>query len=41
MKLEVNELTFDVCVPVKDVVGEPAVGRRFKGNIWMQGNVCL
>ena len=39
MKLEVNELTFDVCVPVKDVVGEPAVGRRFKGNIWMQGRI--
>ena len=37
MNLEVNGLTFDVCVPVKSVVGEPAVGRRFKGNIWMQG----
>lgn len=37
MTLEVNGLTFDVCVPVKEVVGEPAVGRRFKGNIWMQG----
>ena len=37
MSLEVNGLTFDVCVPVKCVVGEPAVGRRFKGNIWMQG----
>ena len=21
----------------REVVGEPAVGRRFKGNIWMQG----
>lgn len=39
MSLEVNELTFDVCVPVKDVVGEPEVGRRFKGNIWMQGSI--
>ena len=37
MTLEVNGLTFDVCVPVKEVVGEPGVGRRFKGNIWMQG----
>ena len=37
MTLEVNGLSFDVCVPVKEVVGEPAVGRRFKGNIWMQG----
>jgi hypothetical protein len=39
MKLEVNELTFDVCVPAKDVTGEPAVGRRFKGDIWMQGRI--
>ena len=37
MSLEVNGLTFDVCVPAREVVGEPAVGRRFKGNIWMQG----
>lgn len=39
MKLEVNELTFDICVPVKDVIGEPAVGRRFKGDMWLQGRV--
>ncbi|MGN1266530.1 MAG: DUF3881 family protein [Dorea sp.] len=39
MKMEVNELQFDLCVPVKRVVGEPAVGRRFKGNIWMQGKI--
>lgn len=39
MRLDVNELQFDVCVPVKSLVGEPAPGRRFKGNIWMQGRV--
>lgn len=39
MKMEVNELQFDLCVPVENVVGEPAVGRRFKGNIWMQGRI--
>lgn len=39
MKLEVNGLTFDICVPVKGVVGDPAVGRRFKGNMWMQGRI--
>lgn len=39
MYLDVNGLTFDICVPVKEVVGEPAVGRRFKGNIWMQGSI--
>ena len=39
MKLEVNELTFDICVPVKEVMGEPAVGRRFRGEVWMQGRI--
>lgn len=39
MKLEVNGLTLDICIPVNEVVGEPAKGRRFKGNIWMQGNI--
>lgn len=32
-----NELTFDVAINIMDVVGEPAVGRRFKGIIWLQG----
>lgn len=39
MKLEVNELTFDICVPVKEVIGEPAVGRRFKADMWLQGRI--
>lgn len=39
MTLQVNELKFDVCVPVKEVLGEPAVGRRFKANIWLQGYI--
>ena len=39
MKLEVNDMTFDVCVPAKEVTGEPLAGRRFKGNIWLQGRV--
>lgn len=39
MNLEVNDLRFDLCVPVSRVVGEPAVGRRFKGNIWLQGRI--
>ena len=37
MKLQVNELDFDVCVSAKEVLGEPEIGRRFKGNIWLQG----
>lgn len=37
--LDVNELIFDVCIPKHKVFGEPAVGRRFKGNIWLQGRI--
>ena len=32
-----NELTFDVCINIIDLFGEPQVGRRFKGIIWLQG----
>jgi len=34
-----NELTFDVCVNIIDLLGEPQVGRRFKGIIWLQGQI--
>ena len=37
MKLEVNEMQFDVVVPVEKLLGEPKAGRRFKGTIWLQG----
>ncbi len=39
MRLDVNELIFDICVPVKNVIGDAAVGRRFKGNMWLQGRI--
>lgn len=39
MTLDVNELQFDVCIPEKEVMGVPEVGRRFKGNIWLQGKI--
>lgn len=39
MKLDVNELQFDICIPAGAVLGEPAVGRRFKGVIWLQGKI--
>lgn len=41
MKIECNDILFDVCIHEKDLIGQPEVGRRFKGNVWMQGNVCL
>lgn len=37
LRIECNEIEFDVCINELDLLGEPAVGRRFKGNIWMQG----
>lgn len=37
MKLDVNEIQFDICVPKNEVLGEPEIGRRFKGTIWLQG----
>lgn len=41
MKLLCNNIQFDVCINEKDLLGEPAIGRRFRGNVWMQGNLCL
>ena len=37
MSVYCNELTFDLCINVEDIYGEPQVGRRFKGIIWLQG----
>ena len=39
MTISCNELTFDVCINIMDVFGEPKVGRRFKGIVWMQGYI--
>ena len=37
MGINCNDLQFDICINKKDLYGEPLVGRRFKGSIWMQG----
>lgn len=37
LKICCNELTFDVAINIIDMLGEPKVGRRFKGTIWLQG----
>lgn len=39
LNLNCNDLVFDVCINQADLLGEPAIGRRFKGVIWMQGNL--
>lgn len=39
MTLSCNDMVFDLCINKNDLYGEPAVGRRFKGIIWMQGYI--
>ena len=39
MHLCCNDLEFDVCINKNDLYGEPQIGRRFKGVIWMQGYI--
>lgn len=39
LDLVCNDINLNLIVNKQDVFGEPAVGRRFKGNIWMQGRV--
>ncbi|MCM1040199.1 MAG: DUF3881 family protein [Roseburia sp.] len=39
MKISCNDLQFDLCINTEDLYGEPQVGRRFKGVIWMQGYI--
>jgi hypothetical protein len=39
MSINCNNLNLDVCVNKKDMLGEPEAGRRFKGVIWLQGNL--
>jgi hypothetical protein len=41
LRLLCNDIRFDVCINERDLLGEPAIGRRFKGNIWMQGSLCM
>lgn len=39
MTVEANNMQFDICINRKDLFGEPAVGRRFRGVIWLQGQL--
>ena len=39
LNLNCNNLVFDICINQNDLLGEPQVGRRFKGHIWLQGHV--
>jgi len=37
LTLRCNDVLFNVCINEMDLLGEPAIGRRFKGSIWLQG----
>lgn len=39
LKINSNDVIFDLCINKKDLLGEPIIGRRFKGNIWLQGRI--
>lgn len=39
LTINCNGVMMDVAINEQDLMGEPAVGRRFKGDIWLQGSV--
>lgn len=39
LTVECNDLPIDVCINAEDLLGEPQPGRRFRGTIWLQGNL--
>lgn len=41
MTINCNGLMIDICINKNDLFGEPEVGRRFKGNIWLQGQLLI
>ena len=39
LHLSCNNVDMEVTISERDLMGEPEIGRRFKGKIWMQGRV--
>ncbi|MBR5316587.1 MAG: DUF3881 family protein [Lachnospiraceae bacterium] len=39
LTIETNGIILDICINQQDLMGEPMVGRRFRGIIWLQGVV--
>lgn len=37
LSLECNDILFKICINSQDLIGKPEIGRRFKGQIWLQG----
>ncbi len=41
MVIDSNDVILEVCINKNNLYGEPAIGRRFKGIIWLQGTVAF
>lgn len=39
LSLSCNEIEFEICIHAEDLLGEPEIGRRFRGTVWMQGEI--
>ena len=39
MLIRVNSMMMTICINEKDLLGEPIVGRRFYGDLWLQGRI--
>lgn len=39
LTIDCNDMRFDVCINGEDLLGEPKIGRRFKGIIWLLGEL--
>ena len=41
LTVDCNNIVLDICINSADLLGEPSLGRRFKGTIWLQRSVEL
>lgn len=41
LNLSCNGLPITLCINKKDLLGDPQIGRRFRGNIWLMGEVRI
>jgi hypothetical protein len=41
LAVEANEVYMNIAINSLDLQGEPAPGRRFRGEIWLQGTVLI
>jgi hypothetical protein len=39
LKIECSDIELSIAIKKEDLQGEPMVGRRFKGNIWLHGKI--